>query len=117
MFFRRQENVSSGRSDGGLVVFDNRVVTVAVEPPLAWFGRRDIRMARCASMLGGVAMRTVVATACPAAALTRPQMDPSSADLDAVLALTSSRMFDGFDCIDVATRVISHRRLSYWRNT
>ena len=75
-------------------VLGKLVVRIAVEPALARLGRRNDRMPGRAGVLRGMAVRRVVATVCAAALLTGTQMNPRAADLDALLALMSFRLFD-----------------------
>jgi hypothetical protein len=59
-------------------------------------------------VLRRVTVRRIVATMRAAALLTRTQMNARSADLDALLALTSCRLFDRGDRVDVDAALIRH---------
>jgi hypothetical protein len=91
-----------------LSVLDKLVIGIAVKPALAGLGRRNDWVRGRASVLGCVTVRRVVATMRAAALPTRTQMNPRSADLDALRALTSCRLFDGGDRVDVGAALIRH---------
>ena len=79
----------------GPSVFGKLVVRIAVEPALAGLGRRNDRMPGRTGVLRSMTVRRVVTTVGTAAVLTGTQMHPRSADLDALLALTSFWLLDG----------------------
>jgi hypothetical protein len=70
-----------------------------------------------ARMLGGVLIRRVIATAGRAAFLADPEMNPTSADFHALIALTILRVFDGCDDTDVRTSCVWHVTPSYSAST
>jgi len=59
-------------------------------------------------MLGGVAIRRVVTTQGRATRLTRAQVHPSCADLHALFAFPSLRVFDTRNGLDMDTRFVRH---------
>src|SRR5205814_8944484 len=82
-------------------ILAERVVRIAVQPPLSGLGRRDHRMPARARMLGGVAVRRVVTTQGGAALLAGPQVNPPGADFHALLALAAFRVFHGANRADM----------------
>src|SRR5437773_144397 len=70
-------------------VFGKRVVRIAIKPALTRLRRCDNRMPRRASVLRRVTIGRVVAAMRATALLTGTEMNPGSADLDALLALPS----------------------------
>src|SRR5438105_11089981 len=94
--------VPSTRSNPGVcLVFREGVVWIAIEPPLARLPRRNHRMSALARVFARVVIWRAIAAECRSAALARPQMDPSPADLDALLALAALRVFDCPDCSEM----------------
>src|SRR5678815_2926894 len=83
-------------------ILDKRIVRVAVEPALPRLGRRDHWMLAAARVLGGVAVRRVVAASGRAALLAGPQMNPGGARLDALFALSFRGLSDRLDGADVS---------------
>jgi hypothetical protein len=75
-------------------VFGKRVVRIAIEPALTRLRRCDNRMPRRARVLRRVTVGRVVAAMCATALLTGTEMNPGSADLDALLALPSCWVLD-----------------------
>ena len=69
-------------------------------------------MRRRMSVLGRVAIRRVVATQGRAALLTRAQVDPSAANLYALIALVARGVFHGGNRLDMSTGVARHPILS-----
>ncbi len=65
-------------------------------------------MTAALSVLGGVPVWRVVATTRSAAGLTGPQVDPSRADLDAVIAHLCGGRLDGSDRGDVRAGWCAH---------
>jgi len=66
-----------------------------------------------ARVLGRVPIGRVVAAQRRAALLARPQVDPLSADLHALIALMALRMLDRLDRAEVKTASIRHVRASF----
>jgi len=62
-------------------------------------------------MLGGVAIRRVVTTQRRAARLTGAQVHPLGADLHALFAFPSLRVFDARNRLDMYTRFVRHDAL------
>ena len=73
-------------------------------------------MPRRARVLGCVTVGRVVAAMCATALLTGTEMNPGSADLDALLALPSFWVLDAGNGSDVDTTLIGHDIL-YGRST
>src|SRR5262249_48137414 len=82
-------------------VLCERVIRIAVQPPLAWFGRCDDGMFGGTHMSGGVAVGRRIATERHATRLTRAQMHPARVDLDALLAFPAFRLLHGVDAFNV----------------
>ena len=97
-------------------VIGKRVVRIAIEPALARLRRCDNRMPRCARVLRRVTVGRVVAAMRAAALLTGTEMNPGSADLDALLAFPSFGVLDAGNGSDVDTTLIGHDIL-YGRST
>ena len=89
-------------------VFRKRVVRIAIEPALARLRRCDNRMPRRARVLRRVTVGRVVAAMRATALLTGTEMNPGSADLDALLALPSFWVLDAGNGSDVDTALIGH---------
>ena len=89
-------------------VIGKRVVRIAIEPALTRLRRCDNRMPRRASVLRRVTVGRVVAAMRATALLTGTEMNPCSADLDALLALPSFWVLDAGNGIDVDTTLIGH---------
>ena len=84
-------------------VFRNVIVRIAVQPTFPWLRRCDHGMLAKPRVLGCVAVRRAVATQGRATRLTRPQMNPSGANLDALIAFLAFRMGNGCDLIEMRT--------------
>src|SRR2546428_2052734 len=91
-------------------VLREAVVGVAVQPALPRFGRRDDRVRSRVCVLRRVAIRGVVAAERRGALLTRAKVDPTPADLDALLAHALLRVLHGLDGRDVGTGLLWHRQ-------
>jgi hypothetical protein len=89
-------------------VFGKRVIRIAIEPALARLCRCDHVMPRRASVLCRVTVGRVVATMRATALLTGTEMNPCSADLDALLAFPSLRVLDAGDRGNVDATLIGH---------
>src|SRR6476469_9177746 len=85
-----------------------RVVRIAIEPALTRLRRCDNRMPRRARVLRRVTVGRVVAAMRATALLTGTEMNPGSADLDALLALPSFWVLDAGNGSDVDTTLIGH---------
>ena len=88
---------------------EREIVLVAVPPVFARFVRLDDRMALRMEVRGRVAIRRVVAAAHVTAGHAQPQVQPSPADAQAVLAPFATRR-DVDDLVEVSAR-LSHRVL------
>jgi hypothetical protein len=84
-------------------VFRKVIVWIAVHPPLPGLCRGNHRMSTGARMRRGVAVWRAVATQGRATRLTRPQMNPLGADLDALIAFLAFRMGDSCDRTEMRT--------------
>ena len=87
-------------------VFREVVVGVAEQPPLTKFRRRNYRMTGRPRVLGRVLVRRIITAQCDAAFLTGAQMNPPSADLDALCAFSALGLLDISDRSDVSARAI-----------
>jgi len=90
------------------LVVGEGVVRVAVQTAIARLRRGNNGVRRRVGVLGRVAIRRVVATQGRAALLTRAQMDPSAANLYALIALVPRGGFHCRNRFDVSTAVVSH---------
>src|SRR6478672_1198674 len=88
---------AADRQPPGQSVFRERIIRIAVQPPLSGFRRRDDGMLARSHVFGGVAIRRRVAAERDAARLAGSKMDPAGADLDALLAFTPGGVTDGGD--------------------
>jgi hypothetical protein len=79
---------------GVRLVFGEGVVRIAIQPTLAGLRRGDHRVPAPMCVLARVLLRRAVTAKGRAALLTRAQMDPSSADLHTLGALTALSMLD-----------------------
>src|SRR6476620_2442128 len=82
-------------------VFRKYVIRITVHPALTNLPRRYHRVTGCARVLRGVLVRRIVAASSAAALLTRSQMHPLGADLDAVFTFPPLGQLDGFYRFDV----------------
>jgi hypothetical protein len=85
------------------------IVEITVQPSLAGLGRFDDRMPGCARVLRGMTVRRTIAAVGAATFLTRPQVNPGAADLDAFLAEPSFRVLDGLNDFQMDAGSIRHR--------
>ena len=92
-------------------IFGEGLVRIAIQPALTRLRRRDDRMSTLARVFAGVLIWRAVTAERDATCLARPQMDPGAADLHALFAFATLRLFDGFDCIQVRTASGTHNRL------
>jgi hypothetical protein len=76
------------------LVFGKRVVRITVQPPLARLCGGDYGVLRGVRVFAGMPIRRTVAAECDAAFLTRAQMHPVVANLHALFAFLTLRMFD-----------------------
>src|SRR5262249_16444278 len=93
------------RFDSASSVLRERVVRIAVEPALAWFGRCNDRMGCGFGVLGRVAVGRVVAAMRAAGRLVRAEMNRVAADLHALIADMLLRVLDVGDRADVCAGV------------
>src|SRR5881392_3381018 len=97
-------------------VIGKRVVRIAIEPALTRLRRCDHRMPGRASVLRRVTVGRVVAAMRATALLTGTEVNPGSADLDALLALPSFWVLDAGNGSDVDATLTGHDIL-YGRST
>ena len=90
-------------------VLRERVVGIAVEPLFARLRRCDHRMLCRVRVFGCVRVRRAVAAERRAAVLTRPQVDPSRMDVDALVALAMCGVRDVRDRADMPAGSLWHR--------
>lgn len=90
------------------LVFAKRLVRIAVQPALAWLRRSDHRVPGLPSVLTRMMVRRTVATKGHAAFLARAQVNPVTADLDALGTFANLRLLDGIDGIEMTTTAIGH---------
>src|SRR5688572_29687425 len=95
-------------AEAGSSVLGERLVRVAVQPPLTRLRRRNDRVAAGARVLGGVPLRRVVAAARRPALLAGAEMDPGGADLHALLALVARCLLDRADRGEVRAALLRH---------
>src|SRR5262245_30461680 len=99
---------SRGWSGSRRSILGELIVRIAIQPAFAGLGGRDDRVPGRAGVLGRMAVRRAVAAVRAAAFLAGSQMNPRSADLDALLALASFRRLDARDRVDVVAGLIGH---------
>src|SRR5262245_27306058 len=89
-------------------IFRKGVVRITIQPALSRLRRCNYRMFARARVLGGVAVRRVVAATRRAAFLTGPQMHPTCADFHTLVTLPALRLFDGRNSLDMGAGWVSH---------
>jgi hypothetical protein len=97
---------------GATSVFCKGIVRIAVQPSLPGLRRGNHRMSTGVRVPCGMAVWRTVATQGRATHLTRPQMNPSGANLDALIAFLAFRMAYGCELIEMRTGSFRRHRLS-----
>jgi hypothetical protein len=94
-------------------IFDEGLVWIAVQPMLARLRGSDHRMSTGVRVLAGVLIRRAVAAQRNSTCLTRPQMNPVAADLNAFFAFATMRLLDRLNRYRIQMRTPSriHDRL------
>lgn len=94
-------------------IFSEGLVWIAVQPMLARLRRRDHRMSTGMRVFAGVLIRRAVAAQRNSTCLTRPQMNPVAADLNAFFAFATMRLLDRLNLNRIQMRTPSgtHDRL------
>src|SRR5687767_7566270 len=92
------------------------LIKIAIQPTFARFSRCDHRMAEGPGVLAGVLIRGTVAAQRDSALLTGSKVDPSCANLRALLALPLLRVLDGVDGGDMSAGSVSHLRSGGFTN-
>jgi hypothetical protein len=90
-------------------VRDKILVGITIEPALARLRGRDHRMSARARMFAGVLVRRAIATERYPTSLTGSQMEPVTADFDALGTFTPARrLFHRLDCGNVSANLLRH---------
>jgi hypothetical protein len=93
-------------------IFGKSVVGITVQPALAGLGRGYDRMPSCMRMFAGVTVWRAVTAESNATRLTSAQVDPFIANLHALHAFATLRLFNRCDCVEMRAASVRHRSKS-----